>query len=715
MLNELESHTYRTNFNDWYINPDCDIEISEDGLKAYIRKFNPVTWCMRSNEENKTNTNISNIYSHWKLNITNLKSIYNSSNGIDYLQFHPTGATGNTYRVHGVMVCPIMGNEEWFYRFPWDMGIPNGSWKDQNGGWSACGYIYDGIKDRSPFNSFSDGWGANSNCQMAIGIYKNISPDASKYIFTDTLPTDSSSVDMTKLYIKYTIYKTNNIYQPTIKDDGTVSWTDVGDYKEIVDISDNPIVIEILPQDNNGVNLHNTEVWKAYNNNLNVRSTFKSVKNCLSKYYGGYTSNDKLVIPYIFPTPKDTDKTIKYIIPSSYELSDLYDYTPMNLRLEIDSDKNITYVSWINKFLKNNIQDFYKIELGEQKLYTFGGMCVNNDENTPIKIYYTSTRYNESYIYYILDGLFYNGGVSTTGISRINNSQLIFTEAASGTYRISVAMRSFQNYQGTMLDIIHLDRNGNRVYPGIDCQFGFIPIQLNSTFAKCNVPIIKREWLSWNSCTNIPYAFEMMPNLTEIQSYENDEIVFWPHNVSKTNENCVWPYFYKYTTDSDGNIINKQSVNEGYSFVQAFDRCPNLTRIEPILNVKYFPNEKYVYWAFGNSPNITHVRIKGINNFNWDFTNSTNFGLINLDADSIRYIFDNAEDLVNVKYDQNNIDINNISDDGVYFDHKNIRSSISENGLIINCPTEWRDKITADMVSQMNAKGWTVQIAGENY
>jgi hypothetical protein len=53
------------------------------------------------------------------------------------------------------------------------MGISGGSWKDWNGGWQVCGYIYDGIKDRCPFNSFSDGWGSNGNCQIGIGIYKN--------------------------------------------------------------------------------------------------------------------------------------------------------------------------------------------------------------------------------------------------------------------------------------------------------------------------------------------------------------------------------------------------------------------------------------------------------------------------------------------------------------------------------------------------------------
>lgn len=86
----------------------------------------------------------------------------------------------------------------------------------------------------------------------------------------------------------------------------------------------------------------------------------------------------------------------------------------------------------------------------------------------------------------------------------------------------------------------------------------------------------------------------------------------------------------------------------------------------------------------------------------------------NLDVESIKYIFDNAEDLVTYKYNSANIDPNNVLSGypDIQWDRINIRSSISENGLTINCPIEWQDKITTEMVSQMNAKGWTVQIAG---
>lgn len=717
-------HTYRTNFNDWYIDPDCDIEISNDGLTAIIKKFNPISWCMRSNESTKTNTFIGEKYSHWKLKISNLESIYNQSNNIDLLPFRATGDGNSIYKVHGVMVCPLMANEEYFYRFPWDMGIPGGSWKDWNGGWQVCGYIYNGIKDRSPFNKFSDGWGANSNCQIGIGIYKNIKPDSSKYIIADPLPTNGDSVDVTKQYIKYTRWKGNAIYVPTINDDNTVTWTEQGQYKEIVDISDNPIIVTIIPQDSNGVTLHKNNIWKGYVENHNVRRSFKTVKNCLAKYYQGIENDDKIVIPYILPEGRDTNDTIYYSIPTAREISDIYNYNPHTLRLEIPSKNSKTYVNWFNRYTAENIQDFYKIEKGTQKRLYLGGFYINNDIDNPIKLYYTSSKYQESQRYYTLDGLCNNGGTSTnaTGVCRINNLQIIFKATANNTFKFSTAYRSFQGFKGD-IDIVHLDENNNFVYPGETCKFGFIPIQLNSTFANSNISKIKREWICWRELTNMCYAFEMMPNLTELQSYDGDEIKFFPHNAGQSGQSANvlygWPYFYEYTKNNDGTVIKSQkSVNEGYSIIQAFDRCPKLTRIEPILNVKYFPNESYVYWAFGTETTaITHLRIKGINNFNWDFANTTNFGLPNLDAESIKYIFDNAEDLVSKRYNENNIDTNNVSSKypGIYFDPINVRSSESYNGLSINCPSEWKDKITNEMVTNMNAKGWTVKINGEIY
>lgn len=718
-LYELETHTYRTNFNDWYVNPECEVEISPNGLTAKIKKFNPTKWCMRSNETSKTNTDISSKYSNWKMNITNLSSIYNASNNVDLLKYHPVGATGNTYNVHGVMVCPIMGNEEWFYRFPWDMGITSGSWKDYNGGWSVCGYIYDGVVNRSPFTSFSDGWGANSNCQMAIGIYKNISPNADMYVYTDTLPTDVASVDTSKLYVKYFVGGVNPMYQATIEND-TVTWAKVGDYKEIVDISDNPIIVSILPQDEDGVKLHSNEIWGGYVDNLQIRQGRKSVNNCLLKYYGETTDNGTIVIPYVYPQLLDTEKKVKYLIPNSWELADLYNYTPNTLRLEIDSDNTSSYVTWLNTYFKENLIDLYKISYLNQPMTYLGGLCINNDESNPVRLYFTSTKLNETYYYYILDNLCYNGGISNgaKGGCKINALELVFKASETGNYRVSVAQRAFQGFKGEYLNIKHIDKGGRVVYPGKTCDFGFYPKQLDATFEGATIPVIKREWLSYNTVSNINYAFEMNPNLTEIQCNEGEEIVLWPHNMNVDYYEYAWPYFYKYTYDESGNITKKTNIGAAYGMVQSFNRCPKLTRIEPIINVKYLPHDGYIYWSFGSeSANITHLRLKGINNFNWDFTNATNLGLVNLDAESIKYIFDNAEDVKNVKYDEKNVDFNNVSDSypNLYFDHINKRSSLSKDGLVINCPTQWQDKITDDMVRDINAKGWTVQINGITY
>ena len=50
--------------------------------------------------------------------------------------------------------------------------------------------------------------------------------------------------------------------------------------------------------------------------------------------------------------------------------------------------------------------------------------------------------------------------------------------------------------------------------------------------------------------------------------------------------------------------------------------------------------------------------------------------------------------------------------DGTTYDYINIRSSKSVDGLNIYCPETWRDKITPEMITDINAKGWTVYIGG---
>ena len=75
------------------------------------------------------------------------------------------------------------------------------------------------------------------------------------------------------------------------------------------------------------------------------------------------------------------------------------------------------------------------------------------------------------------------------------------------------------------------------------------------------------------------------------------------------------------------------------------------------------------------------------------------------------------QEIKNIKYNESNVDYNNVSDSypNLYFDAINFRSSLSQNGLEINCPSEWQDKITDEMVRNINVKGWTVKINGITY
>lgn len=681
------SHTYRCNFNDWVIRDGCEIEISKGGTVATIKKFYPYGWCMRSNESPNKNTDIAPKYSHWKLNISGMSNA-NVNGSIPYLPFHPAGDGRSTYRVHGFMSCPLMSNSEWFFRFPWDMGITNGSWKDQNGGWSACGYIYDGVRDRCPFDSFSDGWGANSNCQMGIGIYRDIQPDTNTYIYTDSLPATSDAVDTTKKYIKYATGSSGcPMYIPTINTDGTVTWTSDGYYTELVDVSDNPIVLTLQPQDATGYDPSTEEVYAAYVGEKQVYNKEKTIENTLVNYFHAYTLDDgSVVIPNVYPTQYDTTEQTRYLLPAASKIADLYDYTPQTLRMEMDAFNTDTYVQWYNDKLAEldytpNADD--PATLLREKRYLCGKVCLNTEDKPVIcKIPYTGTSDNTIATddYKVWDYLAYDG--TSRDDSMISHLKVVFKAVNPNcNQKVSVMMRAFQTFKGN-IEIVHEDPDGNEITAreAVGQGWGVSPLGLRSTFAGSTIPVIKREWFSWDRMQYIPYAFELMTELTEIQAYEGDEIIFWPHNAPGCSGQ--WPYWIR-----TGNA----QAPESYDMVQAFRGCPKLTRIEPILNVKYFPHAGFVYWAFGGIDNLTHVRIKGINNFDWDFTNATNFGMRNLDTESIRYIFENAEDLVGTPYNADNVDTTNVNSSypDLLFDHINFRSNVSADGLTINCPHDW--------------------------
>lgn len=688
---------YRTDFRNWEINPDCDIEVSDDGSTITIKKFDPTVWIMKSKESNTSAAALIDVYGHWRFEVSGLSNIYDDtlSEKIPYLPFSAVGGTSSTYRVHGLLMCPMTGDQGLIFRFPWDW-ISSGNFKDQNGGAASCGYIYDGIRDRLNKDSFSDGWGASS-FQLGLYLAKQIYPDESKYIYQKYLPTDYTTIDTEKIYIRHACSANSwgcPMYKCTSATADGITWENLGNYKEIVDISENPIIITQLPINLNEYSADKERIFLAkLGSNGIVNLPKRTVENSLSRYFGeqvqGGNVFNGVVIKDIFG--ENFDKNTPSIkLPIASQLIDLYSYTPENLRIEVDNSNSESYVNWINSYTSIP-SNYAKIKNGS----LLSAWTIHNTDN-PINIVIESQS-----MYEYLDNLFYGAELHNgSGYTKTNIDDVAII-IRSG--RISTAKRAFTKFSGN-LNIIHQGVNGE-TEPS--ASFGFAPTQLDSTFSDDSQKIIKREWLYWNNLFNISYMCDGNKNVVEVQAHDGAEVILRKFGGAYSRGDVfntdTWPYGSEQTTWYD-------------LWPQIFRNCENLVTIEPIINVKYSHRMENLYKAFTGCYKLKHLRLKGLNCHDWDFTNSTYFDIPNLDHDSVNYLLENVEDIVNIPFDVSYTFADNVgshsgnSVDTEVYDYYNIRTQKSLDGLTISCPKEWQVEISPASLSIANAKGWRVLV-----
>lgn len=118
-------------------------------------------------------------------------------------------------------------------------------------------------------------------------------------------------------------------------------------------------------------------------------------------------------------------------------------------------------------------------------------------------------------------------------------------------------------------------------------------------------------------CTLFQYAFNNASNLVEIPSYPGTE-----------DENTIIPASY---------VEN------------AFNGCSKLTVVGPILDLIVVKPGSAAN-IFNNCSVLSHIRIKNLNHGNWNFDNVSRNGikhgtLAALDAECVKYLFDNLSDL----------------------------------------------------------------------
>lgn len=159
--------------------------------------------------------------------------------------------------------------------------------------------------------------------------------------------------------------------------------------------------------------------------------------------------------------------------------------------------------------------------------------------------------------------------------------------------------------------------------------------------------------------------------------------------------------------DTQDRYSSNNTIKSSGHIRQAFQGCSKLQSIGPVIDLEYVDPQTSDQnaWVFLGTPKLTDVRLKNLNHGTWHFDDSaasgTNGDLYGyqgniplLDEESIKYLFDNMMDLTT--HDETSTEPGNPN-----------RSSAR-----IYCPSEWEDKITNEMITAANAKGWSIYIGG---
>lgn len=493
----------------------------------------------------------------------------------------------------------------------------------------------------------------------------------------------------------------------------------------MIDISDSPVVLTILPT-NTSIPLWRQECWEYVDSKEQTYPKAKTVENCLMKYYNGsicYNPNFNvydgtaadpennlglLGAINIDTTDMSFDEydTMEEVVPEFPDLSeitDLDDYCPQTLKVRT---KGVTagnqWADWINS-LENQILYYYVKGVTEDYVgYTnylwriLSGWEIDNDSQHEVVLKIELDNAPEGASFISLDNLLYDHHAILSPYGSGKDAALtanvkVQVSSASGARRVSTLQRAFLSYVGN-LEFENSDGNGVRYIS---------PQELDATFNWSQIPEVDLSAFNLSSrLRHMNYAFE---NATETTKVIGTETVRFDKREGVTqnaeyNENS-WP------------VGLNQNGNDRPQFVQVFNGCVKLAEIGPVLDVHLIPDPASAYLAFNGCHVLATLKLKGINNFNWDLTE-----LKSLSQESIQYLIENAEDQVGIPYDAQYARADNVpasTTDGALYDYVHIRSSRSVDGLKILAPEEWRSKLTPTLIQTANAKGWHVYIGDE--
>ena len=488
----------------------------------------------------------------------------------------------------------------------------------------------------------------------------------------------------------------------------------------MVDISDNPVVLTILPT-NTSVPLWRQECWEYVDSKGQTYPKAKTVENCLMKYYNGshYSNPDYNIYGGISLESEnlgvldvihidaadislegyDTMDDVVAEFPDLSEITDLDNYNMQTLKVRArGTAEGNRWADWLNGraasyYLAKDIS-----EEGSSPMLLWrilSGWMLSNDDSHQIvlDIDLSQLTDEETHEFLSFDHLMYDYYQILSGSNldaRVNLKLRITGGEGAGTYLISTLKRAFWGFLGK-LEIEYPDGNGIRY---------IAPTTMDATFCWTSLEEVDLSQIDLSHrLSNMNYAFE---NAFSKRIVSDDTVKITKYNSINqgTGYNAhSWP------------VGLGQDSGSRPTFIQVFNGCGHLTEIGMVMDVSQVPDPASASSAFSGCSSLVTMRLKGINNFDWDFTQLTS-----LSQESIQYIIDNAEDQVGTPYDAQYARADNVpssTTDGALYDYVHIRSSRSADGLKILAPEEWRARITSEMIQTANAKGWHIYIGDE--
>lgn len=488
----------------------------------------------------------------------------------------------------------------------------------------------------------------------------------------------------------------------------------------MLDISDNPVVLTILPT-NTSVPLWRQECWEYVDSKGQTYPKAKTVANCLMKYYNGshYSNPDYNIYGGISLESEnlgvldvihidaadislegyDTMEDVVAEFPDLSEITDLDNYNMQTLKVRArGTAEGNRWADWLNGraasyYLAKDIS-----EEGSSPMLLWrilSGWMLSNDDSHQIvlDIDLSQLTDEETHEFLSFDHLMYDYYQILSGSNldaRVNLKLRITGGEGAGTYLISTLKRAFWGFLGK-LEIEYPDGNGIRY---------IAPTTMDATFCWTSLEEVDLSQIDLSHrLSNMDYAFE---NAFSKRIVSDDTVKITKYNSINqgTGYNAhSWP------------VGLGQGSGSRPTFIQVFNGCGYLTEIGMVMDVSQVPDPASTSSAFFGCSSLVTMRLKGINNFDWDFTQLTS-----LSQESIQYIIDNAEDQVGTPYDAQYARADNVpssTTDGALYDYVHIRSSRSVAGLKILAPEEWRSKLTTDMVQAANSKGWHIYIGDE--